>query len=295
MFAVVLAAMAGVFYGASDFSGAAASRGNHPTVVTLGVQITSVVALIGALFVLDGVFHPADLVWGALGGLSLAAGLALFYEALTVGPIATAASLTALVSASLPILAGLALGDRPAPLTLLGVALAVPAAVLVSAGEVGVQMKRTNTTPRERVVGQRQLNRTRMLSVGAGTLFAGFLVALSQVGEDAGLFPLLGTRAAAISFLVLLITLQRVWTPVRRQSVPLVMAGGLFDCGADGFLLTAYVTGDLSWVAAISSLAPVSTVLLARVFFKERLTIVQIIGLALSAAALALVAVGRNM
>ena len=295
MFAVVLAGLAGIFYGASDFSGAAASRGNHPTVITLGVQITSVVALIGALFVLDGVFHPSDLVWGALGGFSLAAGLALFYEALTVGPIATAASLTALVSASLPIMAGLALGDRPVPLTLLGVALAVPAAVLVSAGEVGVQMKRTNTTPRERVVGQRQLNRTRMLSVGAGTLFAGFLVALSQVSDDAGLFPLLGTRAAAISFLVLLITLQKVWTPVRRQSVPLVMAGGLFDCGADGFLLTAYVTGDLSWVAAISSLAPVSTVLLARIFFKEKLTIVQIVGLALSAGALALVAIGRNM
>ena len=295
MFAVVLAGLAGIFYGASDFSGAAASRGNHPTVITLGVQVTSVVALVGALFVLDGVFRPSDIVWGALGGLSLAAGLALFYEALTVGPIATAASLTALVSASLPILAGLALGDRPVPLTLLGVALAVPAAVLVSAGEVGVQMKRTNTTPRERVVGQRQLNRTRILSVGAGTLFAGFLVALSQVSDDAGLFPLLGTRAAAISFLVLLITVQKVWTPVRRPSVPLVIAGGLFDCGADGFLLTAYVTGDLSWVAAISSLAPVSTVLLARVFFKEKLTIVQIVGLALSGAALALVAIGRNM
>ncbi len=295
MFAVVLAGLAGLFYGASDFSGAAASKGNHPTVITLGVQLTSSVALIGALFVVEGVFHPSDLLWGAIGGFSLAAGLAFFYEALTVGPIATAASITALVSASLPILVGLALGERPVALTLVGVALAVPAAVLVSAGEVGVQMKRTNTTPRERVVGQRQLNRTRTLSVGAGTLFAGFLVSLSQVSSDAGLFPLLGTRAAAITLLVLLISVQKVWTPVRRPAIPLVVAGGLFDCGADGFLLTAYVTGDLTWVAAISSLAPVSTVLLARVFFKERLTGVQILGLGLSAGALALVAIGRNM
>ncbi len=295
MIAVVLAGLAGLFYGASDFSGAAASEGNHPTVVTLGVQLTSATALVGALFVIDGTFVPIDLVWGALGGLSLAAGLALFYEALSIGPIATAAALTALVSASVPILAGLALGDRPPMLTLVGVALAVPAAVLVSAGEVGIHGNRTNTLPRERVIGRRQLGRTRVLSCGAGVLFAGFLVALSRVSEDAGLFPLIGTRAAAITFLVLLISAQRVWSKVRSQSVPLVVAGGLFDCGADGFLVIAFTIGDLTWVAAISSLAPVSTVLLARVFFKEKLTWLQILGLALSAAALALVAIGRSL
>ncbi len=295
MLAVALAGLAGLFYGASDFSGAAASKGNQPTVVTLGVQVTSLVALVGALFFLEGTFRSEDLVWGALGGLSLAAGLALFYEALTLGPIATAAALTALVSASLPILAGLALGDRPSMVTLVGVALAVPAAVLVSAGEVGIRGSLTNTTPRERVLGRRQIGRTRMLSVGAGILFAGFLVSLSRVGDDAGLFPLLGTRAAAIIFLVLLITLQRLWSPVTPKSVPMVVGAGLFDCSADSFYLTALATGSLTWVAAISSLAPVSTVLLARVFFKERLTWAQIVGLALSAAALSLVAVGRSL
>ncbi len=295
MLAVVLAGLAGLFYGASDFSGAAASQGNHPTVVTLGVQVTSATALIGALFLVEGTFLPIDLVWGGLGGLSLAAGLALFYEALTIGPIATAAALTALVSASIPILAGLAFGDRPSMLTLVGVALAVPAAVLVSAGEVGIHGNRTNTLPRERVIGRRQLGRTRMLSFGAGVLFAGFLVSLSRVSPDAGLFPLLGTRAAAIVFLTLLITAQRVWTPIQPKSVPKVVGAGLFDCSADSFYITALVTGSLTWVAAISSLAPVSTVLLARVFFKEKLTWMQILGLALATAALSLVAVGRSL
>lgn len=294
MLAVALAGLAGLFYGASDFSGAAASRGNHPTVVTLGVQVVSLAALLGALFVVDGTFQSIDVFWGAVGGLSLAAGLAFFYEALTTGPIATAAALTALVSSSLPIIAGLMLGDDLRPITLVGVGLAVPAAVLVSAGEVGVHHARTNTTPRERVVGRRRLARTRILSVGAGTLFAGFLVALGQVTEDAGLFPLLGTRAAAISLLVVLITAQGIWSPVRRQTAPLVLGAGLFDCTADGFLVTAFAIGDLTWVSAISSLAPVSTVLLARIFLRERLTFPQMAGLALSVGALTLVAVGRS-
>lgn len=295
MLAVALAGFAGLFYGASDFSGAAASRGNHPTVVTLGVQLVSAVALAGALFLVPGTLQASDVIWGAAGGLSLAAGLALFYEALSTGPIATAAALTALVSSSLPIITGLLLGDELKPLTLVGVGLAVPAAVLVSAGEVGIHHNRTNTTPRERVVGRRRLARTRMLSVGAGTLFAGFLVALGQVSEDAGLFPLIGTRAAAIGLLVILITAQGVWSPISRRSTPMVLGAGLFDCSADGFLVTAFAIGDLTWVSAISSLAPVSTVLLARIFFKERLTIPQIAGLAISVAALTLVAVGRTL
>jgi uncharacterized membrane protein len=71
-----------------------------------------------------------------------------------------------------------------------------------------------------------------------------------------------------------------------------VILAGLLDCAANGFYLIAVGRGDLSWVAAITSLYPVGTVLLARVVLQERLVGRQIAGLALSLAAVVLIATG---
>ena len=68
-----------------------------------------------------------------------------------------------------------------------------------------------------------------------------------------------------------------------------------FDFGANAFYLTALKHGSFTWVAAISSLYPVSTVLLARVVLHERLARLQIVGLVMAGIALTLVAVGANL
>ena len=93
MIAVVLAALAGFSFGASDFCGAVASQKNEATVVTVSMQVVSLMALlVGVRIWTDANPSMADYGWGAIGGLGAALGLVTFYKALAQGPMATAAS-----------------------------------------------------------------------------------------------------------------------------------------------------------------------------------------------------------
>ena len=294
MLAVVLATVSALSYGASDFSGAVASKDNDATIVTAAVQIVSLVAF-GVLIWLNpvGQFTMADLAWGALGGLGTAVGLVTFYRALALGPMSVAAALTALWSSAVPIATGLALGDRPGLLTLVGIAVAVPSAVLVSI-EGNDGSPAIESTPRERAVRWRRQARTRTLAIVAGLGFGLFFIALSRTSADAGLQPLLAARVASIAGLAVAVFRQGSVAGIGLRWAPVVILAGLLDCAANTFYLEAVRLGSLTWVAAISSLYPVSTVLLARVVLHERLARTQLYGMTAAAGALTLVGIGAT-
>jgi uncharacterized membrane protein len=66
---------------------------------------------------------------------------------------------------------------------------------------------------------------------------------------------------------------------------------GPFDMTANALFLLASRTGELSLVAPLASLYPVSTVILALLVDREPLRVIQVLGLALAVAALVLVSV----
>lgn len=291
MLAVTLAALSALSYGASDFSGAVATKSNNAVLVTAFVQTVSLGSLIVVLaYHPDGTFLLVDLAWGALGGLGASVGLVTFYQALARGPMSVAAALTALWSSAIPVLAGLGLGDRPGTLTLVGIALAVPSAVLVSVERDEVPASAFG--PRDRVVQWARQAQTRHLAVVAGLGFSLFYIALSRTSADGGLYPLIGARLASIGALGIILTGTGGWAPVGRRWWPTIGIAGLLDCAANATYLVAVRHGSLAWVAAISSLYPVSTVLLARVVLSERLGRVQLYGLGGAGLALILVGVG---
>ena len=293
MIAVALAAVSAISYGAADFSGAIATKENDATVVTVAMQVVSLAALVCVVLVYpQGRLQLVDLGWGAAGGLGAALGLVTFYKALALGPMSVAAALTALWSTGVPVIGGLLLGDRPGAITLAGIAVAVPAAVLVSIE--GGRDRRTEATPRERSRSWKRQIRTRKLAVVAGIGFGLFFVALSRTSADAGLYPLLGARVASIVGLALVIFQGRLLAPIARTWWPAVVIAGLLDCAANSFYLSALRFGSLTWIAAISSLYPVSTVLLARVVLNERLARIQFVGMGAAAVALTLFGIGAG-
>jgi drug/metabolite transporter (DMT)-like permease len=316
MLGVVLAALCALAYGASDFSGAVASKRTSAMVVTAAAQTVSLISLVAVLVVIPGGERRAvDLAWAGLGGLGVAVALVCFYRALAIGPMSVAAATTSLVGALVPIGFGLALGDRPGAVALAGMAIAVPAVVLVSSAGSGARssggpglpreqafiarapMRRRDAPPlpRERAatLRTRSPGTTRALSFVAGLGFGVFFVALSRTSADAGLFPLLGARGASIAALAIVLSASSGWERIDRPAWPAVAVTGVLDCAANALYLSALDHGELSWVAAISSLYPVSTVLLARVVLAERLSRPQAIGMAMAGAAMALVAWGR--
>jgi uncharacterized membrane protein len=221
-----------------------------------------------------GTPRPVDLAWSSIAGVAGLAGIVLLYRALAAGAMAVVAPVTAVTAALVPMAAGLLSERTPGALALSGAALAVVAIALVSLGPGGVR-----GVVRPRLVGQALL---------AGALFGLFFTALGQTSESAGMWPLVGVRVSSI--VVGIALMIRTGTSLRLgpRVLPWVLAAGVLDVAANALYLAAAARGHLSVVAAIASLYPASTVLLALAVERERLRPLQIAGLGLAATALVL-------
>jgi drug/metabolite transporter (DMT)-like permease len=141
--------------------------------------------------------------------------------------------------------------------------------------------------------GHRPSARALGLAFAAGAAIAVLLVCLAKSPHDSGLVPLLACRV--VSTAAALAVLRVRWGALRgaaRPDVRLAVAAGAFDGLANVAFLVAVRSGSLVVVAVIAALYPGATVLLARRVLGERLTAVQLAGLAVAAAAVTILAVG---
>ncbi len=128
----MLALVSATGYGVSDFVGGLASRRVAALRVVLVSYPIAWTLLTILAFIVGGELSPGAAGWGALCGVSQAFGVWWFYAALGSGPISVVSPLTAVLVAAVPVAAGLVLGERPGPLALAGIAVALLAVALVS-------------------------------------------------------------------------------------------------------------------------------------------------------------------
>jgi drug/metabolite transporter (DMT)-like permease len=270
----VLAAISALAAGTADFSGGKASQRSSPLAVTVVSQILGMPLLVIGLLVMPGRPAPVDLAWGAVAGIAGFAGVVLLYRALSGGAMAVVAPVTAVTAALIPIIAGLFTARTPGMLALGGAILAVLAIGLVSLGPGG---GRGAVSPR--LVG---------LALAAGAFFGIFFTLFAQPSLDSGMWPLLAVRVGSIS--VGMLFMARTGTSYRLAPsiLPWVAAVGALEMVGNALYLAAATRGYLSIVAAVASLYPVSTVMLALAVDRERLRPVQFAGLGLAAVALVL-------
>ena len=276
--AVVLALASAVVYGVADFCGGIASRRAAAAAVVALSQAAGLVVVALLLPWLGGAPVPGDLAWGAAAGVAGGAGLLLFYRALATGVMSVVAPVTAVSAAALPVLGGLALGERLGAAAVAGIVLALVAVVLVAA-EGGLSSLRS----------ARPATVAPALAAGAG--FGLFFVLLERTGDDAGLTPLAASRVVSVLVVggLALATVRSVRVP--RRVLPVVLAAGVGDMAANAlFLLATQAGGQLAVTGVLASLYPVSTVVLAQVLLRERLAGAQQAGLAVAAAAVVLIA-----
>jgi drug/metabolite transporter (DMT)-like permease len=286
MLFVVLAGLSGLVWGVGDFAGGKATqRADSLPVVWLSKLVS--LPLLALYLVLTST--PLDLGWGVLAGTFGSIGMIVFYRALSAGAMTVVAPVASVTSAVIPVAVGLAGGERPSPLALIGVTCALVAIALVSLAppRPGVASVVTG-----RLVG---------LAVASGVGFALFFVFLARAnlaaGGDAGLWPIASAQVAALVLTGALILAARVRpaqtaaarTWPRGRALAWTTAAGPFDMTANALYLVATRYGDLSLVAPLAALYPVTTVLLALVVDGERLRPLQVVGLVLALAALLLV------
>ena len=129
---IVLALLSPASCGVADFLGGTASRRLHALVVTLIAMVSGSVVIVVVCLAVGGVLTGRDVAWSAAAGVAGALALATFYSALAKGPMGVVAPLSAVTSAVVPVLVGLALGERPSTVSTVGVVLALPAIALVA-------------------------------------------------------------------------------------------------------------------------------------------------------------------
>lgn len=277
----VLASLSSVLWGSADFLGGVAAKRAPSPLVTCFSGIGGLATVLLGIFFLHGSPSPSDLAWGALAGVCGALGASLMYRALALGPMSLASPVFSLIGLCVPVLFGLAAGERPGLVSWIGVLLAMFAIPLLSMTGEG-----EGHHPREHV------RRTLGVSIAAGLVIGWFLVCLARIGHGAGLWPLVAARISGTGALA-------TWFLLRGQALVLppasrlpAIGAGAVDSAANIAYLLAVQRAPLVLVAALVSLAPAATALLARFTLSERWTLAQAAGLALALVAGLCISVG---
>ncbi|TDE59522.1 DMT family transporter [Nonomuraea mesophila] len=276
---VILAAACAVVYGTADFFGGLATKRTQVLAVVVLSQIAGLALILALLPLLPGAFSDTALAWGLAAGTSGAAGMVLFYRALATGVMSVVAPTTAVTSAALPVVFGLATGERPAFWALAGIALALGSVLLVS---------------QDSSKGGHGSLASVAAALAAGAGFGGFFILLSMASHESGLWPLVGARLSSVTMVALLALVTRRTLTPRPGSLHIIVAAGVLDMTANVLFLLAQQDGLLSLVAVLVSLYPASTLLLARHVLGERLRPVQLTGVACALGAVALIAVAQH-
>lgn len=248
-----------------------------PSPRSRGRLVWSSFAVALLIFPGSGPSAPA-LWWGAASGLGSAVGALALYRGLASGRMSVVAAVSAVLSAVIPTIVGLALGDRLTVGAATGIVIAVPAIAMVS-WQPGA------ADPRAARAGL-------LYGLVAGLGFALLFIALDRAGTRAGAWPLLPGQVVAV-----LLVAPVAWRGLvgvgrpSRGAAGLIVGAGVVSGIASLLFLAATGHGQLAIVAVLTAMYPAVTILLSRTLLAERWSRVQGTGLVAAAAAVVLVSV----
>lgn len=297
MLTAVLSLTGAFVFGAADFLGGLAAKRIGAVLATAVASVAGFIGLAAATPLSGGAWTAADLWWGAAAGVAGAVAIGLLYACLAIGPMSILSPLTAVVSAIVPMLWGLATGARLGSLAPWALGLALVAVVLV-----GFVPERGAVRPS--ITGI-------VMGVGSGTAIGAFFILIDRTSDESGLAPLAVNSAvtAAVMFalvggLALRARAKRPRRPRadestdtalaardRARGIRLAAVGGLVNAAANALILFGIRAGELAIAAVLGAMYPAGTILLAAIVLKERIAPVQWVGLVLALASAAMLAV----
>ena len=287
MLTAILGLCTALSYGAADFFAALAARRMRVVIVTCAASLSGLILLLLLLPIVGASFSQEAIFWGFLGGLSSIVALLALYASLALGPISIVSPLGALLSAIVPAAVGVVLlGERFTGVGWVAIAMALIAVVLVGfvPGD-NVQL------PKPRAI---------VLAMIAGTGIGLAVVSLARSPEDSGIGPIIVMRTTAfvlLGVIVLFSVLRKSATAEIKHQGPklwvLVASAGVLDATANIFFTLASRSGSLTVTGVLTALYPLGTILLARLVLKEKVALVQKIGIALTLVASLMLALAK--
>ncbi len=272
--APALALSATCAWGLSDFIGGFASRRANAFLLTTITHVSGT-TLMMLLAVQTHAEFPSrhSTTWAAVAGVIGGVALAVFYRALALGNMGLTAPVAAVLGAAIPAIFGVVTEGMPGVVPLSGFLLAGTGIWLISRSEGA------SGTPRG-IAG----------ALLAGLGFAGYYLSIHAAG-DANIFWLAGI-SRAISFAVngAIVLAAAQFRPMDRRGALLAIGAGLLDSSGTALFIRSSQLGRLDVAVVISSLYPVITVLLARIFLKEHFSRWRMAGMVAALVAVPMIA-----
>jgi len=274
--AVVLALAAAALWGTGDFFGGIATRRLPVLTVLLWSQLVGLFGLVVWIAASGAELPGSGLLYAAGAGIAGTIGLGCLYRGLAIGAMGIVAPISAM-SPIVPLTVSVVRGDSPTTLQWAGIAFALGGIVLVSRepGNAGGRVAAG--------VG---------LALIAALGFGLFVVGLGEAAQESAPWATATARLSSVTALVLALAWTRTVPRVSRRVLPLVLAVGIFDTGANALIAVATTHGSIGIVAVLSALYPITTILLARTVLHERLGPVRTAGGLVALGGAALIAAG---
>lgn len=276
MLSIVFGLGAALAWGAADFTGGLATRRTGAYRAAFYGEFFGLLFIVAAAFFID---QPLPKWWpltlafaaGAIG----TTGLITLFRSIVHGKMSIAMPVSALLAAALPVLVGSLIEGFPGIIPFLGFLLALAAIWLISQeeGKDGRFLARLADL---------------RLPLLAGIGFGSFFILMDVAAREATLWPMLASRAGGTLIVALYMLFRRDSWRLGRDVWPVLVLNGFLDVGGTAFYVLASQAGRLDVAAVISSLFPASTVILAAILLKERVSRSQLSGILLALTAIIL-------
>ena len=240
-------------------------------VQALGAILASGLAIVAA----EGVPDQSTIVTAVAAGGAVVVGILCLYQGLAVGRMGVVAPVTGVIAATMPVVFGMLIAGLPSLPVLAGIGLALVAVILVS-----------------RVPGIDGARSGIEFGLAGGVGIGSFNILMGDLPHGQVFGPLFVVKVTATLVIVAIAIGGRRSVRLPRAVLPLAIGVGLFDMVGNAMFVLASQAGRLDVAATLSSLYPVTTILLAIALTGERVTRGHAAGIVAAAAAIALIGAG---
>ena len=271
--ALLLALGASLAWGVADFVGPWQSRALGALRVLLWAQFGGVIFL-GIIVAARGEGpHDWRVLWAIPAAISGTLGLYAYYRGMATGTMAVVAPIAG-ASAIVPVIFGIATGDRPHAIQFVGIGCAIVGVVLAS---------------QERQEGGKRLAAGTGLAVLAAIGFGFYFPPMHAAGAADPWWSSFIFRITAAILVIGVVALRRPNIRVAGWSLAIVLGVGVGDTLGNLLFAASAGHGLVSLTSVLASLYPIVTVALAALFLKERVARLQLVGVILTLAGIGLI------
>ena len=243
---------------------------------TAGITVIAIAVAVAGEPAPEAAFIP----YAAAAGLAGVCGLVAFYRGLAIGKMSVVAPISSM-AVLVPVVVGIATGDRPSAVQAIGVVV----------GIVGILLASRESADRAR--GDSRVAAGVGLALLSGLGFGSFFVGMDVAADYDPLWANLVNRGTSLSLAVLAVLAFRPsFRGVDGGALPTLVVLGVLEMSANVGFAFAATEGLLSLTSVVASLYPVVVVLLAWLVLHERLRAPQKAGVACALVGVALIAGG---